>query len=142
MDKIKWRGRRSCVDDCVWPCESKKIYFQDLRSRFGLINLGSCPEVPPRIKLKLRMVLKGPTTKFLLRCTLFCRKTPMVLWSQRQHCLYLTIEVADCDSPSIALEPEGRFLFEGHSKDTDDVFELELDLYSRVCPEVRVHLFG
>mmetsp|Transcript_7796 Transcript_7796/g.14737 ORF Transcript_7796/g.14737 Transcript_7796/m.14737 type:complete len:172 (-) Transcript_7796:360-875(-) len=64
------------------------------------------------------------------------RKTPMVLWSQRQHCLYLTIEVADCDSPSIALEPEGRFLFEGHSKDTDDVFELELDLYSRVCPEM------
>ncbi|KAH7287825.1 hypothetical protein KP509_32G076800 [Ceratopteris richardii] len=60
---------------------------------------------------------------------------PEVKWAQRSNCIFLTVELPDAREPKVKLEPEGKFCFNAIAGPSNDVFEIELELFDKVDVE-------
>jgi prostaglandin-E synthase len=59
---------------------------------------------------------------------------PSVLWAQRQNCIFLTIQLEDCQNPDIKVEPN-RIYFRGTGGTEKKEYELDLELYEPIVPD-------
>ncbi|KIY98474.1 hypothetical protein MNEG_9489 [Monoraphidium neglectum] len=67
-------------------------------------------------------------------------KTPNVLWAQRPHCVYLTIDVQDVKEPKLEITSEddgkqSRLTFSGTASDSGTEYSLDLQLFAGVDKE-------
>ncbi|KAH7292741.1 hypothetical protein KP509_29G083500 [Ceratopteris richardii] len=64
-----------------------------------------------------------------------CELNVVVKWAQRSNCIFLTVELPDAREPKVKLEPEGKFCFNAIAGPSNDVFEIELELFDKVDVE-------
>lgn len=58
-------------------------------------------------------------------------------WAQIADKLFITIELPDAQDVKLKLDPEGKFIFSATSGAEKTPYELDLDLYDKVDPNVR-----
>lgn len=60
-------------------------------------------------------------------------KVPTTLWAQREDCVYLTLEIADCKDPTVELEDAGTLKFSGVGGTDKEKYELSLEFFGAIA---------
>ena len=65
---------------------------------------------------------------------------PPIMWAQRTNCVFLTVCLEDCKNPDIKLEAD-KIFFSGVGGTEKKKYEVTLNLYKEIDPEVLYNLF-